>query len=230
MTEFAQGSTGDDATHQRLELARASFEQVEAHIAALEAKARTFLTVNSLLVGAGVLSVARALPTDGGDVTVRTLLVLLVLSLLGFVAGSFRSLFEVIGVRKYEGHPCGSTTLADFANADSRTLRESLAHYYADAADKNRPESVAMVAGLKRAMMFTQWAFWSFVAAIAVLIHFGSATTHPMKHSNTNPTASNVPSAASGSPPAPAPPPSNPVPQPVHGVPIEKGEPPPKPR
>ncbi|MFC1888852.1 hypothetical protein ACFL4G_03745, partial [Thermodesulfobacteriota bacterium] len=49
----------EDSTPERLAMAKASFDQTEGHASALEAKARTFMTVNSLLVGAGVLSVAR---------------------------------------------------------------------------------------------------------------------------------------------------------------------------
>ena len=159
----------EDSTFERLAVAKASFDQTEVHASALEAKARTFMTVNSLLVGAGVLSVARDVSIGSGHIAVRVVLALSVFCLLGFVAAAFKSLFEVLGVRKFEGHPRGTSTLDNFAQYDAATLRESLACYYADAAEKNRSVAEDMVEDLKKAVLRTRRAFWSFVVAITIL-------------------------------------------------------------
>ncbi len=159
----------EDRTSERLALAKVSFAHVEDHVAAVETKARTFLTVNSLLVGAGVLSVARGVSAESGHAVARAVLLLSMLCLLAFVAAAFHSLFEVLDVRRFEGHPQGARILDDFKQDDAATLRESLARYYADAAEKNRPVAEGKVKHLKRAVGYTRRAFWSFVATIVML-------------------------------------------------------------
>jgi hypothetical protein len=219
----SQGSPAEDTTSERLELAKASFDHVEDHVAALESKARTFLTVNSLLVGAGVLSVARGVSAESGGMAVRIMLALLVFCLLGFVAAAFKSLFAVLDVRRFEGRPRGSSTLDNFAADDARTLRESLARYYADAAEKNRPVAEAMVVDLKRAVVWTRWAFWSFVGTIAILTLFNVLTGEPQMQSKPDTpreSTSGSGSTSGGSQPAPTPQPAQPAPKPVEGVPL----------
>lgn len=230
MTETdSQGSPAEDTTSERLELAKASFEHVEDHVSALESKARTFLTVNSLLVGAGVLSVTRAVSGEPGGMAVRIMLALPVFCLLGFVAAAFKSLFMVLDLRRFEGRPRGSSTLDNFAADDARTLRESLARYYADAAEKNRPVAEAMVVDLKRAVVWTRRALWSFVGALAILTVLNLLTGELQMQSKTDTpkeSTSGSGSTSGGSQPAPIPRPAQPAPKPVEGVPLEKGEPP----
>jgi hypothetical protein len=228
----SHGSQTEDTTSQRLELAKAAFDQVEDHVSALESKARTFLTVNSLLVGAGVLSVARGVFTGPAAMVVRILLVLLVFCLLGFVAAAFKSLFAVLDVRRFEGRPRGTSTLDNFAQDDVRTLRESLARYYADAADKNRLLAEEVVVHLKRAVICTRWAFWSFVGTIAILTLLSVLTGDPQMQStsDTAKESQSGSSSTSGSQPTPTPQPAQPAPKPVEGVPLEKGQPPIKPK
>jgi hypothetical protein len=229
----SHNSQVEDSTSERLGLAKASFDQIERHADSLESKARTFLTVNSLLVGAGGLSVVRGLTALPGGIALRILLVLLTGGLLGFVAAAFSSLFAVLDVRRFEGHPRGSSTLDNFASDDVRTLRESLARYYADAADKNRPVTESMVADLKRAVVRTRRAFWFFVGLTAILVLTIVLIGEPQMQSN--PHAAQGPTNGSGtssggSQPAPSSQPAQPAPKPVEGVPLEKALPPGKPK
>lgn len=221
-----RGSQAEDTTSERLELAKASFDHVENHVSALESKARTFLTVNSLLVGTGVLSVARGVSTGSEAMAVRVVLALLVFCLLGFVAVAFKNLFAVLEVRRFEGRPRGTSTLDNFAQDDARTLRESLARYYADAAERNRLVAEEMVIHLKRALGYTRRAFWSFVSTIGILTALNVLTGDPTMQTKSD-TPRELPSGSGSAPgPAPAPRPAQPAPKPVEGVPLEKGEPP----
>jgi len=227
----SQDSPVEDTTSERLELAKASFDQTENHVVALESKARTFLTVNSLLVGAGILSVARGVTAVPGGIALRILLVLLAFGLLGFVAAAFSSLFAVLDVRRFEGRPRGSSTLDNFASDNARTLRESLAQYYADAAEKNRPVAESMVVDLKRAVVRTRWAFWSFVGVTAILVLSNVLIGEPQMQSKPDApkeSTSDSGSSSGGSQPAPASQPAQPAPKPVEGVPLERGQPPSK--
>lgn len=222
-----------DTTRERLEIAKDSFEQIEHHATSLESKARTFLTVNSLLVGAGVISVARGVPALPGGIALMVLLALLALGLLGFVAAAFSSLFAVLDVRRFEGRPRGSTTLDNFASDDARTLRESLARYYAGAAERNRLVAESMVVDLKRAVVRTRRAFWSFVGVTAILVL--STVLNGEQQMQSTPYApkgstSGSGTSSGGSQPAPAPRPAQPAPKPVEGVPLERGQPPGKPK
>jgi hypothetical protein len=226
----SQQPKAEDTTPERLAMAKASFGHIEDHVSALELKARTFLTVNSLLVGAGVLSVARGglvAPIHAG---LRFGLVLLTLCLLGTVAAAFRNLFDVLGVREFEGRPRASSTLDSFARDDAATLRESLARYYADAADKNRSVAEGKVKHLKMAIGMTRWAFWSFVCTICMLMVVNALTgEHKMESRPASPNLEST--SGSGSEPGSQPkPPTQPAPKPVEGVPLEKVQPPTKPK
>lgn len=226
MTNESQENSSEDTTPERLALAKASFDHIESQVAAIESKARTFLTVNSLLVGAGVVSLARGGFSSNG--TVRLLAVALVLLLLGSVAAAFKSLFDVLKLRKFEGHPRGATTLENFSLEGGPTLRESLAKYYADAAEKNRTCAESMVDDLKAAFKRTTNAFWVFVLTIAVLsigaiLSGGSVDSQSVDRAG----AIKRVDPANDSQPKPT---SPPAPKPVEGVPIEKGQPPNKPK
>ena len=106
-----------------------------------------------------------------------------------------------------------------------------MARYYADAAEKNRPVAESMVADLKRAVVRTRRAFWSFVGVTAILVLSNILIGEPQMQSMPDaPQDSTTDSGTSpgGSQPAPAPQPAQPAPKPVEGVPLEKGEPPSK--
>lgn len=163
------GPQGEAASAERLALAKQSFAQAESHASDLEAKARTYLTVNSMLLTAGVLYLAngaRAAPLSifwGAASTVA------VIGLLALVACAFHSLFNVLSVRRFEGHPRASTTLNEFAGSGVVALRDALAAYYASATERNHEVNRDMVRSLKAGVWRTQLSFWFFALSVASL-------------------------------------------------------------
>jgi hypothetical protein len=202
------GEQGHVPPSEFLALARSAYDSIEAQVRALEDKARTYLTVNSLLVTAGLLSIAKGDYPSWMGCASRTASSIFGVFLLASVSGACWCALRVLSVRRFQGPPNPASTMADYANRPLTVLHASLAVAFGESFETNRRLGAQMAEDLKRAMAFTRAAFAAFVLVLLVFV------------------LSSIGVAAMPSPqnqPAPAP---NPGPPPIQVVPIDKGLPP----
>jgi len=216
----------EETTGDRLSQAKIYFAFVNDHASSLDDKARTLLTIVSLLIGTGVLTFFKATFDSQATLSIRLAFVVLELSLLATSAVAFFKILNVLRLHGYKGPPDAKGFLEKFRTEDAKTTRESLAHYYAAAAAENSEQVNTMASCLKEAFIWTKVAFGVFLLSIVTLTLAMSFGGEP-KMSNQNEAPKNPASGTtSGQGSQPTQPASSapPEPKPVPGTRIEKSD------
>ncbi len=152
------GSGDDDNSKELEELARRQFEAHEEQVVALQQKARNFLTINGLVVTAGVVSsFGFAMPHNPGSLPawIAGFTLLMVIC----VAAAGRQLLKVDSTVGYKGPPEAGSSLKQLNGKTAIETRIALAHAYADAAQSNS------IIASDKAGTLAKGVFWTRAAA-----------------------------------------------------------------
>lgn len=152
------------ARRQRLlEVAKAEFEQCASHSTELEGKARTYLTINALMMSVGVLALARGGIPDAISEHWRIGIGTLLLALLLVLGNSYRHLLKVLSVSTFRGVPSSSTTIRDYQGRTEVELIRSLTDYYSERATSNNIVLKSIVRSLRSAVLWSKIGFAAFL-------------------------------------------------------------------
>ena len=143
-------------------MAKAEFDQCASHAAELEGKARTYLTINALMMSVGVLAIARGGLPDELPVFIRLALGALLLFLLLALGNSYRHLLKVISVSTFRGVPASGSTIRNYRGRPEVQLLEAPTTYYSDRAASNAAVVVRIVESLRRGVRFSKIGFLIF--------------------------------------------------------------------
>ncbi len=171
MTDDQPAATddGDDPTHDLLQLAKDEHRTVWECAEGFEVKARTFLTINSLLIGSGVLATMPMLQKISVD-EIRLLITVCLGSLLATSVVAFLALIDVFGLRDFHDAPDALATLQDLRGKSGRAVREDLALHYAENPKMNARSVEAIRAAIERGIRWTRFAFVAFIATIGLIL------------------------------------------------------------
>jgi len=153
----------NESRHLRLlDVARDEFNQCAAHAAELEGKARTYLTINALMMSVGVLALARGGLPEQLSIPVQLVLGLLLLFLLLALGNSYRHLLNVISVSTFRGVPASGSTIQDYRDRPEAQLVEALTTYYSERAASNATVVGRIVESLRSGVRFSKIGFLIF--------------------------------------------------------------------
>lgn len=159
------------ARQQRLlEVAKAEYEQCASQAAELEGKAKTYLTINALMMSVGVLALARGGIPDAISEGWRIGTGVLLMALLLVLGNSYRHLLEVLSVSTFRGVPRSSTTIHDYQGRPESELLKSLTDYFSNRATSNRNVVDGKVRSLRSAVLWSKIGFAVFLLLSLSLI------------------------------------------------------------